>query len=296
MSVTIPLLGLAFQAGSFRRMPVFLSTGLAGMFLSNPGGIAYADRGSLAPCSEDWNRQVDERVVTGDGAGHGPDFGSDEWKSVVEFKLGIRGNADVPARESDDWCEHIHGLVFGDGPAEGGEGPSYSCDGVEEGSTEALICNDTELSALDRELGAVYAQAREAAAHEQPPVLKAEQRGWIKGRNECWKADDERDCVRGNYVHRIAELQAMYRLVDGTGPVFYACDDYPATEVVVTFFETDPPTLIAERGDSVSLMFIQPSGSGSRYRGQNETFWEAHGEATITWGYDAPEMRCKPTS
>ena len=35
-------------------------------------------------------------------------------------------------------------------------------------------------------------------------------------------------------------------------------------EVIATFFQTDPPTLIAERGDQVSLMYLQPSGSGAK--------------------------------
>jgi uncharacterized protein len=123
-------------------------------------------------------------------------------------------------------------------------------------------------------------------------VLKAEQRGWVKGRDECWKSGDERRCVEDAYERRIAELQAGYRLVPSTGPVWFSCDGDPANEVVVTFFQTDPPTLIAERGDSVSLMYLQPSGSGSKYQGRNETFWEHGGEALVTWGYGAAEMHC----
>jgi hypothetical protein len=53
---------------------------------------------------------------------------------------------------------------------------------------------------------------------------------------------------------RIAELQTKYRLVPASEPVFYACDGDPRNEVIATFFQTDPPTLIAERGDRVSLM------------------------------------------
>ena len=94
-------------------------------------------------------------------------------------------------------------------------------------------------------------------------------------------------------IVRIAEFQARYRLVPFKGPVFYMCDDQPVNEVVATFFETDPPTLIAERGDQVSLMVLQPSGSGAKYQGPNESFWEKTGEATVTWGYGSPEMHCK---
>ena len=174
----------------------------------------------------------------------------------------------------------------------GAKGPSFDCAKVEAGSIEEMVCKDKGLTALDRKLAEVYSAASQKAVNEHPPLLKAEQRGWIKGRNDCWKSADRRKCVEDNYRLRITELQAKYRLVPGTGPVTYACDGDPKNEVVVTFFKTDPPTLIAERGDQVSLMYLQPAASGTRYQGPNESFWEHQGEATITWGYGAPEMRC----
>jgi hypothetical protein len=79
-------------------------------------------------------------------------------------------------------------------------------------------------------------------------------------------------------------LQAKYRLVPGKGPVRYACDGDSKNEVIVTFFQTDTPTLIAERGDQLSLMYLQPSAGGTRYQGRNESLWEHQGEALITWG------------
>jgi hypothetical protein len=66
---------------------------------------------SVIPCTEEWNQFVDLKLVSGDGQGHGPDLGSDEWKGVIEFKLGIRGQADLPARDSDDWCQLVDQLV-----------------------------------------------------------------------------------------------------------------------------------------------------------------------------------------
>jgi uncharacterized protein len=172
------------------------------------------------------------------------------------------------------------------------EGPSFDCGKVEAGSIEEMVCKDKGLTALDRKLAEVYSAASKKAVNEHPPLLKAEQRGWIKGRNDCWKSADRRKCVEDNYRSRITELQAKYRLVPAIGPVTYACDGDPKNEVTVTYFKTDPPTLIAERGDQVSLMYIQPSASGARYQGPNESFWEHQGEAVITWGYGAPEMRC----
>ncbi|TWA72903.1 uncharacterized protein FBZ82_102505 [Azospirillum brasilense] len=172
-------------------------------------------------------------------------------------------------------------------------GPSFSCAGVGTGSIERMVCTDPALSALDRKLAGVYGEAARNAENEHPPVLKAEQRGWIKGRNDCWKADDRRACVEEQYRLRIAELQARYRLVPAIGPVRFACDGQAANELTATFFETDPPTMIAERGDAVSLMVGQPAASGARYQGRNESFWEHQGEARVTWGYGAAEMSCR---
>ena len=39
-------------------------------------------------------------------------------------------------------------------------------------------------------------------------------------------------------------------------------------------------------------MYLQPSASGARYQGRNESLWEHQGEARITWGPRAPQMRC----
>ena len=170
--------------------------------------------------------------------------------------------------------------------------PSFDCAKVKTGSMEEMICKDDGPASLDHKLADVYAAASKKAVNERPPVLKAEQRGWVKGRNECWKSDDKRTCLEENYKLRIAELQARYRLVPGKGPVMYACDGDPRNEVIATYFQTDPPTLIAERGDQVSLMYLQRSASGAKYHGRNESLWEHQGEATITWGYGAKEMRC----
>ena len=179
------------------------------------------------------------------------------------------------------------------GKAHPAPGPSYSCDKVEAGSIEEMVCKDAGLSALDRKLAGVYAEASKKAANEHPPLLKAEQRGWVKGRDDCWKSGDKKRCVEDVYELRIAELQARYHLVTGTGPFRYVCDGDPRNEVTVTFFPTDPPTLVAERGDSVSLMYLQPGASGATYLGRNESFREHQGETRITWGYGAPQMLCR---
>jgi uncharacterized protein len=171
--------------------------------------------------------------------------------------------------------------------------PSFDCEKVKDGSIEERVCKDDGLAALDIKLAEVYAESVRKAVNEHPPVLKTEQLGWIKGRNECWKSHEQRKCVEDSYRSRIAELQARYRLVAYVGPVTYLCNGDQRDEVVADFFQTDPPTLIAERGDKVSLMYLQPSGSGSKYLGQNEMLWEHHGVALTRWGDGNAEMHCK---
>ena len=73
-----------------------------------------AAAGSQAPipCTAQWYQFVEHKLVSSDGQGHGPDIGSDEWKSVIEFKLGIRGQSGLPGRDSEGWCQLIDAMVL----------------------------------------------------------------------------------------------------------------------------------------------------------------------------------------
>ena len=75
-------------------------------------------------------------------------------------------------------------------PAMAAEKPSFDCGKVQAGSIEELVCQDAGLTKLDQQLAEVYAQAADKAKNEQPPMLKAMQRGWVKGRDACWQAVD----------------------------------------------------------------------------------------------------------
>ena len=200
----------------------------------------------------------------------------------MEFRLGLRGDPNLPDRTSLAWCDAIE--------EQAGGRPSFPCDG-DSNPVEKAICGSVELAGLDRKLAAVFAAA---SASPDSGNLQAEQRGWIKGRDTCRISERVSICVRDSYLRRIAELQARYRLVAYRGPVAFKCSD--RQEITATLFETRPPTMIAEHADQVSLMYLQPAASGSRYVGRNEVFWEHGSEATMRWGYDAEEMRCLPRS
>ncbi len=187
---------------------------------------------------------------------------------------------------------------------EGTKGPAFDCTKASS-EVEKLICADEELAALDRKLDEVYKTALAKARDGMDKTLRAEQRGWIKGRDECWKAQGKenplfltaswtatsvRECVEAQYKLRISELQVQWQLAPEKKPIFFACESNPANEVVATFFETDPPAVRLERGDKTVIAWQVPGGGG-KYEGQNVSFSSKGNEATVTWLGE--ELKCQ---
>lgn len=179
------------------------------------------------------------------------------------------------------------------------EGPSFDC--AKAGtSAEEMVCADADLARLDRLVADRYAAAMAAAraldagADEAEAELRAYQRGWIKGRDECWKADDQRACVEASYQRREAELVATWMLEEPTNTAFWACGGNPANEVVTMFFDTDLPSLRFERGDSIDVGVLTRTASGARYDGSFGRFiWIKGNEATYRDpDPDGTEYRC----
>ncbi|MCK7614707.1 MliC family protein [Roseibium sediminicola] len=167
--------------------------------------------------------------------------------------------------------------------------PAFDC-AKAESSAEKLICSNDELAALDRKLAEIYGGAvdvvksLDAGADEALNTLKAYQRGWVKGRDECWKGEDELACLKATYERRIAELTARYQLIKGQAPVFYTCNGNPADEIVATFFPTEPPSARLERGDTTEIAVQGLSGSGARYEGDfGIVFWIKGNDAMVEW-------------
>ncbi|MFP5594404.1 lysozyme inhibitor LprI family protein [Kluyvera sp. 142486] len=90
------------------------------------------------------------------------------------------------------------------------QGPSFSCKGVSASSMEERICKSPELSALDRKMAKTWRAALDKSGNDT--TLKATQRGWIKGRDECWKETDHDACIKTQYQQRLGELQKTYGL------------------------------------------------------------------------------------
>ena len=177
------------------------------------------------------------------------------------------------------------------------KGPAFDCSKAS-GEVEKLICSDDGLAALDRKLDGVYKAALVKARDDVPKFLRTEQRGWVKGRDECWKAKgadnpvyltetwvatNVRGCVEAQYRLRTAELQVLLRLVPSKKPVSFACNDNAVAGIVAEFFETDPPAARFERGDRTVTGYLVRTASGAKYEGQNFSFWNKGKEATVTW-------------
>jgi uncharacterized protein len=166
--------------------------------------------------------------------------------------------------------------------------PAFDC-GDAEGAVEELICATPRLAALDTRLDSVWTAGMErmasgGAATSDLDLVRAEQRGWIAGRNDCWKADDVLACTESAYQERIAVLEAAFALVAAREPTFWICEDQPANEFVVTFFETDPRSARVERGDQQEVFLATPAASGSRYRGAfGKEAWFKGDEAMFVW-------------
>lgn len=168
------------------------------------------------------------------------------------------------------------------------QGPSFDCQAAES-DAEALVCEDPDLAAIDRELARLYALAEAAESGDGLAILRATQRGWIRGRDDCWKAAGTlADCVRDTYALRIAELRQGYaaaRAGDGpsAGPYPYVCEglDVPLS---TTFVDAGTSLVVVEQGEIAVTLPLAPAASGARYAGQTYAgpmeFW-ADGDGAL---------------
>ncbi len=170
--------------------------------------------------------------------------------------------------------------------------PAFNCAKAAH-EIELLFCKDDELAAKDRKLAEVYGQALgamekvDAGGPEAIKDLKATQRGWIGGRNECWNAENKRQCTIESYDRRIAYLQARYFLVPGDAPVHYTWNGNPVDTIVANFIPTKPASVRLERGDGLEIGIQSPAASGARYDASfGKYFWVEGDEAQVAWPQD----------
>lgn len=163
------------------------------------------------------------------------------------------------------------------------DGPTFDC-AKAESSAEKLICEDPALATLDRQLADRFnaavaaAQSMDVGAKEAEDTLRATQRGWIKGRDECWKEPDLRACVETEYLRRDAELTARFML-EAPRMTELICGD-GARALSVYEFASPLPGIRVEEGDSI---YVGAQMSADTPRAYYVVQWGG-----VTFGDDGP--------
>ncbi len=168
--------------------------------------------------------------------------------------------------------------------------PSFDCS-KSPGEFEQMVCQDPALAALDRQLADTFAQALAKASDKA--TLQATERGWIKGRDECWKADDKPACVREAYIVRIVDLRIQHQLVAIPSAVEYRCDDN-SKPFTATFYNDEPRAVVLTWGNDQAIVPAAMSASGARYAADGVEFWEHQGEASVD--FFGNKLTCKPAA
>lgn len=60
--------------------------------------------------SADWQQWVDTNIQSGDGQGHGPDIGSEEWCGTIDHRI-FRGSTGLTPC-SDEWNQKVTEVIL----------------------------------------------------------------------------------------------------------------------------------------------------------------------------------------
>jgi uncharacterized protein len=174
-------------------------------------------------------------------------------------------------------------------PPTGPVTPSFDCSKAEH-EAEQLVCSDYGLAGLDNRLAAVY--AAELAKPGASKELAASQRGWVKGRDECWKADDKKLCVEEEYRTRIAELQINSPGAMAATALEFKCNDDSKPFTMAYYNELDDRPAVITLGNDQAIIFPQPAASGTQYGRKGITYREHQGKATVD--FYGIQQECTP--
>ena len=165
--------------------------------------------------------------------------------------------------------------------------PAFDC-ADSKSSAETLVCEDPELSRLDLRLNQLFETALQTDSDTQ--TLRAYQRGWIKGRDDCWKAPDLKSCVMDEYKRRITQLEIQTGATQVPKPVIFSCQD--GTLASAYFYRnTEIPSALLNRDQEQRLLYQVRSASGAHYQGRNVDFWNKGDSARLEW--DASVTACE---
>ncbi|WP_412471434.1 lysozyme inhibitor LprI family protein [Halobacteriovorax sp. RT-1-4] len=159
--------------------------------------------------------------------------------------------------------------------ASGPIAPTFDCQKATY-KAETLICEKSELANHDRHMAIVYkdsirkVEALDEGRETSLKRLKAMQRGWGKGRNDCWKDRNLYSCIEHNYKYRISYLQTKWDLLRPHEIYGLICKQNRA-EIVMNIYKTSYYNSIkAEYGDK-SFTLIE-SKTKNEYIGDGKSF------------------------
>ena len=150
-------------------------------------------------------------------------------------------------------------------------------------AAQQLICTDSHLFDLERQLQLAYKQALGRPGADLSAVTAA-QSSWATVRDGCAQNPDVHACVLQAYQTRLVQL-AIADPATVVPPVMtYHCpaDSGPLTAQFYNQF--DPPTAVLNWKGSQQILFLLPSGSGARYGRQGSEYWEHQGEVSLDLG------------
>ncbi len=152
-------------------------------------------------------------------------------------------------------------------------------------AVEKMICSDDELKALDSKMASFYSRALAKSSAKDKRMLRTEQVGWLKARNQCAGRDGMKACIGEFYEQRISRLDpiaggpSQEPAAAASTKVIYSCNDNIVAQVVATF--TGAEKARVEFADSTWNLTRVQSGSGAKYANKDVMFWSKGSEATL---------------
>jgi hypothetical protein len=118
------------------------------------------------------------------------------------------------------------------------------------------------------------------------------QRGWVKGRDDCWKGSDFPGCVEFAYLYREAQLVADWSLEEPASVATYSCEE-AGTTVRASFFETELPSVRLERGENRDVaILLDPQSTDTRYVSDLGSSLSIGGDNSSLQWLGGPEEMC----
>lgn len=174
-------------------------------------------------------------------------------------------------------------------PPAGPVTPSFDCSKASN-EIEKLICSNYSLAAFDNRLAEIY--TAELAKPDADKNLATTQSGWVKGRDDCWKAEDKLQCVTEEYMSRIAYLQINSPGQMAATAIAFDCNDNSKPFYMAFYGELDNRPAVITLGNDQAFIFPLRSASGAKYGRKGIEYWEHQGEASIEF-FDT-KLKCTP--